>query len=108
MTIGETVKRKLLEPIPVHYHTGDREPHIAPLAMCELEGLHASAAAYIKSLEERLAKAVEDMAMLGRLGANVCSVCEHYNHGEGNRDACISCITQKEADCFRWRGMRDG
>jgi len=68
----------------------------------------ADAHALIEQLQTKLAKAVEDMTMLGRMGANVCPACANYNHGEGAKDACISCITQKEADCFKWRGMRDG
>lgn len=46
-------------------------------------------------------QAVEDLKMLGRMGANICPVCAHYNHGEGSKK-CISC---PKMDNFEWRGL---
>lgn len=31
------IMRQLNDPIHVHYHHGDREPHMTPLAMIDLE-----------------------------------------------------------------------
>lgn len=45
--------------------------------------------------------AVKDIRMLGRMGANVCPLCVHYNHGEGSKQ-CVSC---PKGDNFRWRGI---
>lgn len=61
----------------------------------------------MKEVENRLNQAVEDMRMLGRMGANICPVCAWYNHGEGCKDKCVPCITNKETDNFRWRGENE-
>lgn len=58
----------------------------------------------VNELQAKLNQAVEDMRMLGRMGANVCPVCAHYNHGEGSKEHCITCITNRETDNFEWRG----
>ena len=60
----DEIMRELNEPIPVHYHHGDLEPHMTPLAMVDLEQLHADAIALIKRLDrtivdqEKLAKKI--------------------------------------------------
>lgn len=56
-------------------------------------------------LESKLNQAVEDIRMLGRMGANICPVCAHYNHGEGDKRKCVSCIINRDTDNFEWRGM---
>ena len=48
-------------------------------------------------------KTVEDMRMLGRMGANICPVCAHYNHGAGDPDHCPRAL---KGDCFEWRGVQ--
>lgn len=48
-------------------------------------------------------RAVEDIRMLGRMGANICPVCAHYNHGKGTNGECVKCLT---GDGFRWRGKK--
>lgn len=53
-------------------------------------------------------QAVEDIRMLGRMGANICPVCAHYNHGEGSKEHCITCIINRETDNFEWRGVKNG
>lgn len=50
--------------------------------------------------------AVEDIRMLGRMGANICPVCARYNHGEGDKRKCITCIINRETDNFEWRGVQ--
>lgn len=45
-------------------------------------------------------KAVEDIRALGRMGANICPLCAHYNHGEGGKQ-CIAC---PKMDNWEWRG----
>ena len=53
----DEIKRGLNDPIHVHYHHGDREPHMTPLAMIDLEQLHADALALIQQLEAELTDA---------------------------------------------------
>ena len=66
---------------------------------CDWESAYAE-------LVDKLEQAVEDIRMLGRMGANICPVCAHYNHGEGLVGECIKCL--KGEDCFEWRGVQHG
>lgn len=50
-------------------------------------------------------QAVKDIRMLGRMGANICPVCAHYNHGAGNPEKCPKALKE---DCFEWRGVQHG
>lgn len=59
---------------------------------------------YISEHEGKLKQAEEDIRMLGRMGANVCPVCAHYDHGEGSKGHCITCIINRNTDNFEWRG----
>ena len=43
-----------------------------------------------------------DFRLLGRMGANICPVCAHYNHGAGDPKYCPMAFKE---DCFQWRGM---
>lgn len=43
-----------------------------------------------------------DLRLLGRMGANICPVCTHYNHGAGDPKYCPLALKE---DCFTWRGM---
>lgn len=52
-------------------------------------------------LEAELVQAVEDIRALGRMGANICPLCAHYNHGEGDKQ-CIAC---PKVDNWEWRGI---
>lgn len=47
-------------------------------------------------------QAVEDIRALGRMGANICPLCAHYNHGEGDKQKCITC---PKVDNWEWRGI---
>lgn len=58
----------------------------------------------ILRLANKVAQAVEDIRMLGRMGQNICPVCAHYNHGAGNPKQCPRAL--KCEDCFEWRGMK--
>ena len=62
----------------------------------------------MNELQADLNQAVEDMRMLGRIGANICPVCVHHNHGEGSKEHCITCIINRETDNFEWRGAKGG
>lgn len=46
-------------------------------------------------------QALQDIQMLGRMGANICILCEHYKHGEGS----AACVTCPKMDNFKWRGV---
>lgn len=76
----------------------------------ELQGCVASPAVwfYIHELDSKLNQAEEDIRMLGRMGANICPVCAHYNHGEGDKQKCVSCIINRDTDNFEWRGIQHG
>lgn len=51
--------------------------------------------------------AVEDIRMLGRMGLNICPVCACYNHGEGDKQKCVTCIINRDTDNFQWRGENE-
>lgn len=61
-----------------------------------------------KCLRKERDALVEDIRMLGRMGQDICTVCAHYNHGEGVKEKCISCIMKWDTDNFEWRGMKEG
>lgn len=67
--------------------------------------LCGDALSFIKQLESKLNQAVEDLRLLGRMGANICPVCAHYNHGAGNPEKCPKALKE---DCFEWRGTKEG
>lgn len=54
---------------------------------------------------DMLKQAVEDIRLLDRMGANICPVCAHYNHGAGDPKHCPNALKE---DCFEWRGMKEG
>lgn len=66
----------------------------------ELESCVASPSVWLY-----LNQAVEDIRMLGRMGANICPVCAHYNHGAGDPKQCPKALKE---DCFEWRGTKEG
>lgn len=49
----DEIKEWLGDPVPVHFHVGNPEPHLTPLAYRTLEELFADALAYIQQLEKR-------------------------------------------------------
>ena len=55
----------------------------------------------VDNVKEERDQAVEDIRALGRMGANICPLCAHYNHGEGSKQ-CIAC---PKADNWEWRGV---
>lgn len=55
------------------------------------------------SLYKEIDAVVEDIRMLGRMGANICPVCAHYNHGAGDPKHCPKALKE---DCFEWRGVQ--
>lgn len=68
---------------------------------CDWESAYAE-------LVDKLEQAVEDMRMLGRMGANICPICAYHNHGEGDKQKCVTCIINRETDNFEWRGVQHG
>ena len=50
--------------------------------------------------------AVEDIRILGCMGQDICSLCVHFNHGEGNKN-CIPCFVEDMGN-FSWRGVKHG
>lgn len=60
-----------------------------------------------KQLRKERDALVEDIRMLGRMGQDICTVCAHYNHGEGDKQKCISCVMKWDTDNFTWRGLQE-
>ena len=60
----DEIKRELDNPIHVHYHISDIEPRLTPLALHDLEFLHADALALIKQLEAQNAELLEKVEKL--------------------------------------------
>lgn len=100
----DAIKRMLTDPIHVHYHHGDREPHLTPLAMCDLERLHHDTLAYIQQLEDERDSAVKDMTSI--VGCP-CGVCKYYLN-DAHKEPCNSCrmIRKGKESNFEWRGMQ--
>lgn len=65
----DETKEWLGDPVPVHFHVGNPEPHLTPLAYRTLEELFADALAYIQQLE------AERDAMKEALGLMVYQYC---------------------------------
>lgn len=122
----DDVKKGLNDPIPVHFHIGDPEPRLTPLAMVDLEGLHTDALALIQQLESKLEcsqmtidgltatllkcdtvikqlQAERDAAVADLKVVDVCTVCKH----DGTRadvEPCSWCSSIHTA--FEWRGVQ--
>lgn len=80
----DETKKGLVAPVPVHFHRGDPEPHLTPLALRDLEVLHTNALALIQQLEA-------DVESLRKFGENLSARNEEL-HGklidlEAERDA---------------------
>lgn len=54
MHTPDETKKGLNDPIPVHFHIGDPEPRLTPLALRDLEVLHTNALALIQQLEAKV------------------------------------------------------
>ena len=50
---NEEIKLELSEPVAVHFHGGNPEPHMTPRSYLALEELHAEALAFIQRLQEK-------------------------------------------------------
>lgn len=114
----DEIKKGLTAPIPVHYHHGDREPHLTPLAMVDLEELHANALALIQQLQAENAEkdqriqqleAERDAAVadLSQCTASHCPYCKHWDRPE-SAIVCINCRngTPGCKQHFEWRGIQ--
>ena len=108
MRKAEEIKKELAAPVPVHYHVGDPEPRLTPLAMCELEALHADALALIQQLEEKMEGLISDFEEYDELP---CALCEHYDK-DPYEEPCRSCNTIARPDDeetfrhWKWRGVQ--
>lgn len=49
----DEIKKGLGDPVPVHFHRGDPEPHLTPLALRDLEVLHTNALSLIQQLQDQ-------------------------------------------------------
>lgn len=64
MKTADKIKKGLNAPIPVHYHIGDPEPRLTPLALRDLEFLHTDALVLIQQLmaeNAQQARCIENM-----------------------------------------------
>lgn len=102
------IMRELNDPIHVHYHHGDREPHMTPLAMADLEQLHADALVLIKRLDrtivdqEKLAKKIYDQKVEAE--NKIVKLEDRVKQLETERDALINEIDtyQHPCDCCKY------
>lgn len=72
--------------------------------MCEVEADYLAFA--FNRLKKEYVALKADIRMLGRMGANICPVCAHYNHGAGDPKQCPRAL--KGEECFEWRGVKEG
>ncbi len=105
-TANETM-RELNDPIPVHFHIGDPEPRLTPLAMVDLEQLHAGALVLIQRLDrtivdqEKLAKKIYDQKVEAE--TKIVKLEDRVKQLETERDALINEIDtyQHPCDCCK-------
>lgn len=96
----DKIKKGLADPIPVHYHPGDREPHLTPLAIVDLEGLHADALALIQQLEAQNAELFENIKWME---AERDDLKRTIHQLEAERDAAVADLKElasKHGSCF--------
>lgn len=107
----DEIKKGLNDPIHVHYHHGDREPHLTPLAMCDLERLHANTLALIYQLEAKNAEKddrirqleAERDALMHYLHSMGCDTCL-YDDYDGSEPPCINCTATR--DLWQFQGVQ--
>lgn len=128
-TVKDTV-RELNEPIKVHYHDGDREPRMTPMALAELVNLHTRALDLINRLDrtivdsEKLFKRIYEQK--GEAETRVAQLEAEKAQLEAERDAAVADINVARscricrnlesdpvcAQCsvggrnFEWRGLK--
>lgn len=127
---NDDIKKELNAPIPIHFHIGDPEPRMTPLAVHDLESLHTKTIANIQQLEDlndelsreikrlQIEKdaAVEDIRMLLTSYKGACRTCIHGK----DQDACdvgVGCEYCQDKKCpcksckngycnWQWRGVQ--
>ena len=114
----DEIKNGLDNPIHVHYHISDIEPRLTPLALHDLEFLHADALALIQQLEKdndqlrnyiRLLQAERDAAVAClKKAANEkgeCFGCKWYN-GKNCTHPDYKMLCSSHDDKWEWRGVQ--
>lgn len=130
MRSPDEIKEWLGDPVPVHFHRGNPEPYLTPLAYKTLEELFADALALIRQLEAQNAEkdarikqleaerdaAVADIRLAFTSYVGTCQTCKH---GENQADCiepirCGNCENEKckcqSCDSYdsnwEWRGVQ--
>ena len=125
MKTADEIKKGLNSPIPVHFHIGDPEPRLTPLAFRDLEFLHTDALALIQQLQEEVSKyeegydaltkiikrleAERDAAVADLNEAKDCTNCKNECNCKSANYDCKNCNV---ADCpckacrYEWRGVQ--
>ena len=101
MKTPDEIKNGLGDPVPVHFHGGNPEPHLTQAAYKALEELFADALALIQQLEaERDAL----LKYLTNATCAPCDICKHDIDGSG----VLGCkhIREHGVPCFEWRGVQ--
>ena len=104
----DEIKKGLGDPVPVHFHVGNPEPHLTPLAYRTLEELFADALAYIQQLEAERDAAVEIIKK--KVG---CEACKCYGLCTVPLPDCGECV-HENCPChtccgrsnWQWRGVQ--
>ncbi|MDD6879548.1 MAG: hypothetical protein PUD59_04910 [bacterium] len=84
----DEIKRELDNPIHVHYHISDIEQRLTPLALHDLEFMHADALALIKQLEAQNAELLEEIE---RLQAERDAAVNDLKELADRHGACLGC-----------------
>lgn len=115
---ADEIKRELDNPIHVHYHISDIEPRLTPLALHDLEFLHADALALIQQLESENA---EKDARIQQLEAERDAAVADLKKAANEKGECFGCKWYNEKNCtnkdykllcssyddkWEWRGVQ--
>lgn len=96
MKTPEEIKRGLLKSVPVHFHKGNPEPRLTPLAYKALEELLADALAYIRQLEREKEAFMDD-------AKGLCGLCKHM-YKTCSQHPCRNCT---DGSNWEWRGVEE-
>lgn len=112
---NEEINMELSEPVAVHFHGGNPEPHMTPRSYLALEELHAEALALIQRLQEKneamhaeIARLqAERDALLKYITDSSWAACDICKHGIDGASA-MNCkhIREVGVPCFEWRGVQ--
>lgn len=75
----DEIKKELVAPVPVHFHRGNPEPNLTPLALRDLEVLHTNALALIQQKEAESAEQAERIKQLEAENAQLLEKVDRFS-----------------------------